>query len=95
MFVNISPSSYNREESSMSLFYASRVKLITNDIRKNVESRETTKLKDELMRVMVERDRYKQALLSANLPTERVTALLAQPLRAALSTDLDTSSNDD
>ena len=89
MFVNISPSSYNREETAMSLFYASRVKLITNDPFKNTESRETSRLKEELLRVTIERDRYKQALTNTNLPNERITQLLAMPLREALPSDFD------
>ncbi|OAF70634.1 hypothetical protein A3Q56_01610 [Intoshia linei] len=45
MFVNISPVDYNQEESIVSLTYASRVKLITNDVTKNAESKEVNKLK--------------------------------------------------
>ncbi|EKX35813.1 kinesin-like protein [Guillardia theta CCMP2712] len=40
MFVNISPSDYNSEETTTSLQYASRVKLITNDASKAQESAE-------------------------------------------------------
>mmetsp|Transcript_8417 Transcript_8417/g.1146 ORF Transcript_8417/g.1146 Transcript_8417/m.1146 type:complete len:144 (+) Transcript_8417:2068-2499(+) len=40
MFVNISPADYNREETLMSLNYASRVKLITNEPFKNIETKE-------------------------------------------------------
>lgn len=45
MFVNCSPASYNKDETVMSLTYAARVKLITNEPVKNVETREMTKLK--------------------------------------------------
>lgn len=38
MFVNISPASYNLEETKTSLYYATRVKKITNDTQKNVEN---------------------------------------------------------
>eukprot|EP01067_Filipodium_phascolosomae_P000191 Filipodium_phascolosomae@DN1156_c0_g1_i2.p1 len=40
MFVNISPADYNCDETVTSLMYASRVKLITNDANKNVDSKE-------------------------------------------------------
>merc|ERR1712178_545415 len=45
MFVNISPSDYNADETSNSLTYAQRVKLITNDASKNAESKEVNRLK--------------------------------------------------
>nr|XP_039257940.1 myosin-11-like [Styela clava] len=45
MFVNISPADYNADETAISLTYASRVKLITNDASKNAESREVARLK--------------------------------------------------
>jgi len=62
MFVNVSPASYNREETMMSLYYASRVKLITNEPIKNIESKEMSKMKQEYMLVAAERDKYKKAL---------------------------------
>jgi hypothetical protein len=45
MFVNISPADWNLEESQTSLYYASRVKQITNESIKNVETREMTKMR--------------------------------------------------
>ncbi|KAG2790052.1 Kinesin-like protein [Phytophthora cactorum] len=45
MFVNISPADYNQEETSTSLTYASRVKLITNSANKNSESEQVNRLK--------------------------------------------------
>ncbi|XP_052794090.1 early endosome antigen 1-like isoform X2 [Mya arenaria] len=45
MFVNISPADYNMEETVISLTYASRVKLITNDASKNADNKEIAKLK--------------------------------------------------
>eukprot|EP00052_Salpingoeca_macrocollata_P021274 m.181820 g.181820 ORF g.181820 m.181820 type:complete len:1658 (-) comp21495_c0_seq1:114-5087(-) len=45
MFVNISPADYNFDETVISLTYASRVKLITNDAQKNAESKEVARLK--------------------------------------------------
>ena len=62
MFVNISPASYNLEETTMSLYYAARVKLITNDPSKNIESKDMSNLKQELLMISSERDKYKAAL---------------------------------
>eukprot|EP00033_Pygsuia_biforma_P001844 GCRY01002062.1.p1 GENE.GCRY01002062.1~~GCRY01002062.1.p1 ORF type:complete len:1326 (+),score=511.11 GCRY01002062.1:180-4157(+) len=45
MFCNISPAEYNRDETLLSLSYASRVKTITNDSSKNLETREIARLK--------------------------------------------------
>ncbi|ELU03973.1 hypothetical protein CAPTEDRAFT_167295 [Capitella teleta] len=45
MFVNISPVNYNADESVISLTYASRVKLITNDAQKNADNKEISRLK--------------------------------------------------
>ncbi|KEP65414.1 UNVERIFIED_CONTAM: calmodulin-binding carboxy-terminal kinesin-like family protein, putative [Hammondia hammondi] len=48
MFVNISPADYNTDETVTSLMYASRVKLITNDASKQVESKQLAALKDKV-----------------------------------------------
>ncbi|CBZ51692.1 hypothetical protein NCLIV_014870 [Neospora caninum Liverpool] len=48
MFVNISPADYNTDETVTSLMYASRVKLITNDASKQVESKQLATLKDKV-----------------------------------------------
>lgn len=45
MFVNISPSDYNSDETHQSLQYASRVKLITNNPTKDLETAEILRLK--------------------------------------------------
>ncbi|XP_076443264.1 uncharacterized protein LOC143281879 [Babylonia areolata] len=45
MFVNISPADYNCDETVISLTYASRVKLITNDASKNADNKEIARLK--------------------------------------------------
>ena len=45
MFVNASPADYNSEETTNSLVYASRVKLITNDAKKENDSAEMAELK--------------------------------------------------
>ena len=62
MFVNVSPANYNLEETSNSLTYASRVKLIMNDPSKNIESKEMSILKQEVITLANERDKYKAAL---------------------------------
>ena len=45
MFLNISPSSYNAEESKNSLFMGTTVKEIKNDPQKNFETKESEKIK--------------------------------------------------
>lgn len=62
MFVNISPSAYNRQETTMSLFYGARVQAIKNEPKKVVEGRETIKLRTLLTQAEVERDKYKAVL---------------------------------
>jgi len=47
MFVNISPSDYNSQESKMSLFFGCDVKQIKNEIVRNVESQEVVRLREE------------------------------------------------
>ncbi|XP_041465181.1 myosin-10-like [Lytechinus variegatus] len=51
MFVNISPADYNAEETVISLTYASRVKLITNDASKNADNKEIARLKDVIAKL--------------------------------------------
>ncbi|KAI5625262.1 kinesin-like protein KIN-14E, partial [Silurus asotus] len=46
MFLNISPSDCNLDETLTSLIYASRVKAITNHAQKNMESKEIAQLKE-------------------------------------------------
>ncbi|XP_060607664.1 nuclear anchorage protein 1-like [Ruditapes philippinarum] len=46
MFVNISPADYNMDETVISLTYASRVKLITNDASKNADNKEIARLRN-------------------------------------------------
>mmetsp|Transcript_24557 Transcript_24557/g.17276 ORF Transcript_24557/g.17276 Transcript_24557/m.17276 type:complete len:120 (-) Transcript_24557:72-431(-) len=48
MFVNCSPSVYNEAETKNSLEYATRVKKIKNSVAKNVETKETAKLKNSI-----------------------------------------------
>lgn len=45
MFVNCSPASSNAEETQMSLKWASRARQVTNDVRKNADSKEVARLK--------------------------------------------------
>jgi len=45
MFVNISPSLYNLDETIVSLTYASRVKQVTNGATRNSESKEVARLR--------------------------------------------------
>ena len=77
----------------MSLYYASRVKLITNDPFKNMETKEQSRLKDALLRVQVKKAKYKQALFS-QIPAERIQELLNLPLREALPNSLEDSLDD-
>ncbi|XP_006814030.1 uncharacterized protein LOC100373912 [Saccoglossus kowalevskii] len=51
MFVNISPADYNADESVISLTYASRVKLITNEASKNADNKEIARLKDIIVKL--------------------------------------------
>ena len=67
MFVNISPANINREETLMSLFYGDKVKLISNEPMKNVESKEMTKMKNELTQLSVTNEKYRNILLSHGL----------------------------
>lgn len=46
MFVNISPCSYNLEETVISLSYGQRLKQVTNGATRNAESREVARLKN-------------------------------------------------
>ncbi|XP_065179475.1 uncharacterized protein LOC135809954 [Sycon ciliatum] len=51
MFVNISPADYNCDETIVSLTYASRVKLITNDASKNADNKEIARLKSVISKL--------------------------------------------
>ncbi|XP_058230619.1 uncharacterized protein si:dkey-96l17.6 [Hemibagrus wyckioides] len=51
MFLNISPSDCNLDETLTSLIYASRVKAITNHAQRNMESKEITQLKEVILRL--------------------------------------------
>ena len=47
MFVNISPADYNDQESKMSLFFGCDVKQIKNDVKKNLENHDMTRIREE------------------------------------------------
>ena len=51
MFVNFSPADYNADETVSSLSYAARVKKITNNVSRQAESEEVTKLKNLIKRL--------------------------------------------
>uniref|UniRef100_UPI0037E720A1 uncharacterized protein n=1 Tax=Semicossyphus pulcher TaxID=241346 RepID=UPI0037E720A1 len=51
MIVNISPSECNLEETLTSLIYATRVKAITNNAQRNVDSKEIAQLKEVIMKL--------------------------------------------
>lgn len=76
MFVNISPADYNQEETTMSLYYAARVKLITNDPTKNIESKEMSNIKSELLMITSERDKYKTALEKSGINIGNLDSIL-------------------
>merc|ERR1719215_1048446 len=46
MFVNCSPAASNAEETTMSLKWASRARQITNDVKRNADSKEVARLKE-------------------------------------------------
>jgi hypothetical protein len=47
MFVNVSPADYNDNETKMSLFFGCDVKQIKNEVKKNVESIDMVRLREE------------------------------------------------
>ncbi|XP_041642946.1 kinesin-like protein KIN-14I [Cheilinus undulatus] len=51
MIVNISPANCNVEETLTSLIYATRVKAITNNAQRNVDSKEIAQLKEVIMKL--------------------------------------------
>jgi hypothetical protein len=70
MFVNISPADYNAQETKMSLFFGCDVKQIKNDVRRNVESQDTVKLKEEIETLR----RQVQSLQSTGLTNKTSTS---------------------
>ncbi|XP_026176871.1 putative LOC110439812 homolog [Mastacembelus armatus] len=51
MIVNVSPSECNLDETLTSLIYATRVKAITNNAQRNVDSKEIAQLKEVIMKL--------------------------------------------
>jgi hypothetical protein len=62
MIVNISPADYNYEETQTSLYYAQRVKVIVNETVKNVETKEFSRMKEQMRLLGEERDVMKTLL---------------------------------
>lgn len=80
MFVNISPADYNSQESKMSLFFGCDVKQIKNDIKRNVESQETVKLREENEVLKRELEFRKQGIVSALTNQYKTTAATSSSL---------------
>jgi hypothetical protein len=78
MFVNVSPASYNRHETSISLLFAERVKMVTNKPTKNIESKEMAKIKQELTDVVYERDKFKSILMRSGMSSDDLDRLVRQ-----------------
>lgn len=74
MFVTVSPADYNVEETLTSLFYASRVKQIVNENVKNIETKEISKLKDQLRGIAEERDSLR-LMLAKGEKTSRANSI--------------------
>jgi len=53
MFVNCSPASSNAEETMMSLTWANRARKVTNDVKKNVDTKEVARLKQVIKMMSV------------------------------------------
>ncbi|XP_059398969.1 uncharacterized protein LOC132131060 [Carassius carassius] len=51
MFLNISPSDCNLDETLTSLIYATRVKAITNNAQRNIDSKEIAQLKEVILKL--------------------------------------------
>ena len=62
MFVNCSPSVYNESETKNSLDYAQRVKKIKNTVNKNIETKESLKLKSTIALLEGQMDQMKELL---------------------------------
>ncbi|XP_063612738.1 uncharacterized protein LOC134786171 [Penaeus indicus] len=51
VFVNASPAAYNADETLISLMYATRIKQITNNVCKNADNKEITRLKSVISKL--------------------------------------------
>jgi hypothetical protein len=63
MFVNCSPSIFNEAEMKNSLDYASRVKMIKNNVTKQTETKETLRLKQCIADCETQMDQMKEMLM--------------------------------
>ena len=83
MFVNLSPASYNLDESLQSLYYASIAKKIVNKTKKNYESEEISKIKGKYREVMDKYDKLKLKFASKghSLIDNKITPLKRKYLR--------------
>eukprot|EP00347_Sterkiella_histriomuscorum_P020482 403337633 len=88
MFVNVSPSMYNQSESINSMDYATRVKKIKNQVKINIESKETSNLKKLVQTLEQAMDQYKELLLKSNMAGEYEK--VAQMFVGMLGQDLET-----
>ena len=70
MFVNCSPSVYNESETKNSLDYAQRVKKIKNNVNKNLESKETAKMRATIEMLSSQMDQMKELLEKSDMDTE-------------------------
>ena len=78
MFVNVSPATYNRHETSISLLFAERVKMVTNKPTKNIESKEIAKIKQELINIAYERDRFRSVLMRSGMSSDDLDRIVRQ-----------------
>ena len=70
MFVNCSPSVYNESETKNSLDYAQRVKKIKNNVNKNLENKETAKMRATIEMLSQQMDQMKELLEKSDMDTE-------------------------
>lgn len=66
MFCNISPSDYNTDETINSLQYASRVKLVTNEVTRNVENKQNDKMRRVIEKLLHTKEYNLDKILEAN-----------------------------
>ena len=70
MFVNCSPSVYNERETKDSLNYAERVKKIKNNVNKNLENKETAKIRATNEMLLTQIDQMKELLERSDMDIE-------------------------
>lgn len=74
MFVNISPADYNAQETKMSLFFGCDVKQVKNEVKKNTESAEVSKLKEENQQLRKQIEQHRQSTISSLTNQYKTTA---------------------